>query len=127
MSLRSCPLCHLIFGSTNELVWHIHSEHHYLTEEEGLKVEVSQAASAQLDEATLGELVLAVDEGSMSLLLSTTPGPQMTSIDLAWVGGLPSNTRHTPIKASTRLITLTTLSLSLRKKWAPIATTKGAR
>jgi hypothetical protein len=98
MSLRSCPLCHLIFGSTNELVWHIHNEHHYLTEEEGLKVEVSQAASAQLDEATLGDLVLAVDEGSMSLLLATTPAPQMTSIDLAWLRYLSKSAYRTMAK-----------------------------
>jgi len=56
-----------------------------LTEEEGLKVEVSHAAAGQLDEATVDDLVLAVDEGSVSLLLATTPGPHMTSIDLAWL------------------------------------------
>jgi len=85
MSLRSCPLCHLIFGSANELVWHVHNEHHCLTEEEGLKVEVSQAASTQLDATTLADLLLDVDEAAVSLLLPTTPAVRMTSVDSAWL------------------------------------------
>ena len=85
MSLRSCPLCDLGFGCTNEVFRHVLNEHHCLTDEEQLKVEVVRAASAPLDWANFSELQSIVDDVAISLLLPTTPAARMTSLDSAWL------------------------------------------
>jgi len=85
MFLRYCPLCNLTFGCANELVWHIHNEHHRLTDDEQLKVELAQAASTELDWPTFAGLESAVSDAAISLLLGTTPGARRAGIDSAWL------------------------------------------
>jgi len=85
MSLRCCPLCQLIFGSPNELVWHIHNEHHCVTEDEGLALEASQAASLHLGPASVASLVRSNEAAALSVFMATGPGPGVSNIDAAWL------------------------------------------
>ena len=80
MFLGSCPFCSLAFASAGEVVWHVHDEHHWLTEEEQLNVEVVQAVSDELNWANFSELQSTVDDVAISLLVPTTPGARKTSL-----------------------------------------------
>ena len=80
MFLGSCPFCSLAFASAGEVVWHVHDEHHWLTEEEQLNVEVVQAVSDELNWANFSELQSTVDDVAISLLVPTTPGARETSL-----------------------------------------------
>ena len=85
MFLGSCPFCSLAFASAGEVVWHVHDEHHWLTEEEQLNVEVVQAVSDELNWANFSELQSTVDDVAISLLVPTTPGRERpASAQLAW-------------------------------------------
>lgn len=94
MFLRSCPLCDLAFACANEMLWHVHNEHHCLTDEEEVVVEVVRAASDQLGPANFAELLSFVDEVAISLLLPTTPAARMTSVDSAWLEHLAKSAYH---------------------------------
>jgi len=85
MFLRNCPLCYLAFACADEVVRHVHNEHQCLTDEEQVKIEVARAVSDRLGPANFAELLSVVDDAAISLLLPTSPGARMTSLDGYWL------------------------------------------
>jgi hypothetical protein len=94
MFLRSCPLCDLACAGANEVLWHVHNEHHCLTDEQQVKVEAVRAASDQLGPANFAELQSLVDDVAISLLLPTTPVGQMRDVDSAGLEHLARSAYH---------------------------------
>lgn len=92
--MATCPFCNLIFRSHNEVPSHIHHEHHRLSEDESLELEVSVARQAELNWGVFHKLQSAVCEPSVSLLLPTIPTAftgRMANIDRRWLDMLAKN------------------------------------
>jgi hypothetical protein len=94
MSAYHCPLCPLIFQYRSEAEWHLREEHRSRVDEEaGLRTELS-AAAAPLDWERLRILRASPSRPSVTLLMSTLPGPTMTILDIARLRQLAERARR---------------------------------
>ena len=92
--ISSCPICSLMFRSGDEVQWHMHHEHHRLTEDEALKLEVRRAVSTQLDWQQFTRFAWAKVQPCVSVLVGTVPtghAGHMAGIDRSWLDHLAAN------------------------------------
>jgi hypothetical protein len=83
VSVYHCPLCPLIFQFRSEVDWHLRNEHRSAADDEhDLSSELS-TAGGELDEGRLAALRCSAGHPSVSMLLATSPGPTMSSLDVA--------------------------------------------
>lgn len=95
MPVYYCPSCPLIFEYRGEVDHHLRTEHRSRAEDAELSAEL-KAAVKDLDEPALRALQADQSGLAVTLLLSTTPGPSMTNLDVARL-------RHLAARASRRL------------------------